>query len=253
MKKMLFVILPLACLIDYITFPHAAYAQVIDASPLVRHTPIMPENTSHSGHCYIRLNIMEDGTPVNVRMLFCTDNILENSAISSVKKSHYNPKKINGKAILLKDATVKITYKLADENGKLIPEPALVNGIILSYDNDQKHARISYQWPPYYGKPKKGERSEFCCVDYSVSQLGIPFNVTTYTCSHEKFAASANNLIREWEYEPVTLSGKSVSSGGYQQVIHFAKRARAMVKDKNGYTPIPGRPEDYERYCRAIS
>lgn len=253
MKSKLDTFLSLVSIIGFMATPNIGIAKEIDASPLVRVPPIMPQMANHSGHCKAVFDITGEGHPVNISISFCTDNVFRESAKPAIEKWVYTPKTVNGIATLRKSAETQITFKLTDMNGNLLSESEVVNTNIHVFDNEMTQADLAYPWPPYFGKPKKGEDSGFCCMDYSVSQIGSPFNVNIESCSHKKFAESANMAIRQWKYKPVTSNKKTVSSTGYLGVIHFAKRDRAMIKDPNGYTPLSGKPEDYERYCRAIS
>lgn len=237
-----------------LTIPaHQAIAEEVDAQPIKRGAATMPEHISQSGHCEVQFDVSKEGATINVHTLFCTDNLFAENSIKAVQKWIFTPKKIDGIGVFRLEAQTKIIFKLADFDGSLIPEVERVDESIFVFDNNKTKATIKNQWPPYFSRPKKGEDSGFCCILYSVSQLGFTFNVEAQSCSHDKFASVADTVLRYWSYTPVTIDGKPVSSSGYEQVIHFAKRPRATIQVLDHYTPLPGKPEDFARYCRAMS
>lgn len=237
-----------------IPLPPNAYAQEgRDAAPLKRVPPIMPKGAKHSGYCDMTFDLSFEGVPENIKSIFCTDNLFEANAVESIKKWSYSPKIANGIPVFRQGIETKISYRLSRENGDLIPETEVVEVSNWPYDGGQRQADTTYQIPPLSSRPAKGEASDFCCMMFSVSQIGTPFNVMAENCSNEKLSKSANSLIRVWRYDPVKKNGIPVSSDDYAQVVFFVKRKWSMIRDRNGYTPILGASEDYTRMCRIIS
>jgi len=233
--------------------PSVTAAEDRDAMPVKRVPPQMPDAAMHSGYCNLSFDLTVGGDPENIKIIMCTDDLFEQSSIEAVGKWKYAPKIQGGKPVTRAAIETRMTFRLANENGDLIPETEAVETRNLPYDGEQKQAKIIYQLPPYNGRPKTGEASEFCCMIFSVSQIGTPFNVIAENCSNENFPLGANSLIRAWQYEPVKKNGIPVSSDDYARVIFFVKRKWTMLRDVNGYTPIPGTPEDYTRMCRIMS
>lgn len=93
-----------------------------DAQPLVRIPPIMPPRAEKSGHCKVRFDVSPEGAPFNVVATFCTQRLFERPSTKSVQKWKYNPKIVDGRATARKGVESKITFRLADERGKIIPE-----------------------------------------------------------------------------------------------------------------------------------
>ena len=90
--------------------------------PLVRIPPIMPRNARRSGHVIVVFDIDETGKPFNVRVLSSSEEIFEQPAMQSVEKWMYTPVDRGEDTKVRKDVSSKITFKLSDQTGKLIPE-----------------------------------------------------------------------------------------------------------------------------------
>lgn len=93
-----------------------------DAQPLVRIPPIMPTRAEKSGHCQVKFDVSPEGQPFNVVATFCTQKLFERATIKSVQKWKYNPKIVDGRSVSRTGVVNKVTYKLTDERGRLIPE-----------------------------------------------------------------------------------------------------------------------------------
>ena len=93
-----------------------------DAQPLVRIPPIMPTRAEKSGHCLVKFDVSPEGAPFNVVTTFCTQRLFERSTIKSVQKWKFNPKIQDGRAVSRSGVENKVTYRLTDERGKIIPE-----------------------------------------------------------------------------------------------------------------------------------
>jgi len=93
-----------------------------DAQPLVRIPPIMPTRAEKSGHCRVKFDVSPEGAPFNVVTTFCTQSLFERATIKSVQKWKFNPKIQDGRAVSRSGVETKVSYRLADERGKIIPE-----------------------------------------------------------------------------------------------------------------------------------
>ena len=93
-----------------------------DAQPLVRIPPIMPPRAERSGHCKVRFDVSPEGAPFNVVATYCSQKLFERSSIKSVQKWKYNPKIVDGRSVSRSGVESKITFRLTDERGKIIPE-----------------------------------------------------------------------------------------------------------------------------------
>ena len=93
-----------------------------DVQPLVRIAPIMPTNAERSGHCKVRFNVSAQGAPYDITTSYCSQSLFERATIKSVAKWKYNPKIVNGRAVAMTGVENKVTYRLSDERGRLIPE-----------------------------------------------------------------------------------------------------------------------------------
>jgi periplasmic protein TonB len=93
-----------------------------DAQPLVRIPPIMPPRAEKSGHCRVKFDVSPEGAPFNVMTTFCTQSLFERATIKSVQRWKYNPKIVDGRAVARNGVENKVTYRLTDERGRIIPE-----------------------------------------------------------------------------------------------------------------------------------
>ena len=93
-----------------------------DAQPLVRIPPIMPPRADKSGHCKVRFDVSPEGQPFNVTATYCTQSLFERASTKSVQKWKYNPKIVDGRSVARSGVESKITFRLTDERGKIIPE-----------------------------------------------------------------------------------------------------------------------------------
>lgn len=93
-----------------------------DAQPLVRIPPVMPMRADKSGHCRVKFDVSPEGAPFNVEATYCTSNMFESSTIKSVQKWKFNPKIVDGRAVSMSGVENKVSYRLTDERGNIIPE-----------------------------------------------------------------------------------------------------------------------------------
>jgi protein TonB len=93
-----------------------------DAQPLVRIPPIMPPRAERSGHCKMRFDVSPEGQPFNVQAVSCSQSLFSRASSKSVTKWKYNPKIVDGRAVSRTGVETKITFRLADERGNIIPE-----------------------------------------------------------------------------------------------------------------------------------
>lgn len=95
----------------------------VDAQACYRVPPYMPRLAMASGHCYVVFDIEVTGKPSNVRVTRCTDGIFRGASIKAVENWVYLPAQKNGALIVREGVETKMSFKLTDEFGRLIPEP----------------------------------------------------------------------------------------------------------------------------------
>lgn len=96
----------------------------IDAQPCYRVPPVMPWRAKWSGHCHLVFDIHETGKTKNIRLEGCSERGFESAAIQAVELWTYLPKIEDGEAVERLGVENKITFRLTDELGRIIPEPA---------------------------------------------------------------------------------------------------------------------------------
>jgi len=93
-----------------------------DAAPTVRIAPIMPPRAEKSGHCRVRFNVSAEGAPYDVQTTYCTQSLFERATIKSVQRWKFNPKMVGGRAVVMQGVENKVSYRLSDDRGNIIPE-----------------------------------------------------------------------------------------------------------------------------------
>lgn len=94
-----------------------------DASPCFRVPPQMPPSAKTSGHCRMRFDLNKYGQAKNISPLSCTDDIFAPMSTFAMQMWMYNPKVERGVAVPRTGIETKLTFRLTDEAGNLIPEP----------------------------------------------------------------------------------------------------------------------------------
>lgn len=93
-----------------------------DAKPIVRVPAILPPDAEKSGHCNFRYDVNKEGRVFNIRTLNCSDSIFEKSALKALKAWRYSPQISKGITVETKDLESRLSFKLRNEHGDLIPE-----------------------------------------------------------------------------------------------------------------------------------
>ena len=93
-----------------------------DAQPLVRIPGQMPPRAEKSGHCQMVFDVGTDGAPFNIQTKYCTDNIFKRESVKATSKFKYRPKIVDGIAVNMTGVETRITYRLLDDRGNIIPE-----------------------------------------------------------------------------------------------------------------------------------
>jgi len=96
-----------------------------DAQPLVRMPGKVPDRAlrdGKSGHCKMRFDVNTSGVPFNINAYFCTHSMFERESVRATGKFKYRPKIVDGNSVEMRGVETKITYRVTDENGKILPE-----------------------------------------------------------------------------------------------------------------------------------
>ena len=92
------------------------------ALPLVRVPPKMPSTARRSGHVSVIFDVDTQGKPINIRLVNSTEKKFEKPSLESVEKWRYQRLDDAPKDQLRKDVAAKISFKLTNSRGQLIPE-----------------------------------------------------------------------------------------------------------------------------------
>lgn len=96
-----------------------------DAQPLVRMPGKVPDRAlrdGKSGHCKMRFDVNTSGAPFNIDAYFCTHSMFERESIRATSKFKYRPKIVDGGPVEMRGVETKITYRVTDERGNILPE-----------------------------------------------------------------------------------------------------------------------------------
>lgn len=96
------------------------------ALPILRVPPIMPRRAERSGHVIVKFDLNETGLPINITKVSASSEVFVKSALKSVEGWRFSPiENVPNDDYDPKDRQSiinTITFKLSDENGRLIPE-----------------------------------------------------------------------------------------------------------------------------------
>jgi hypothetical protein len=91
----------------------------------VRQPPIMPKDAKRSGHCTVEFSLSPEGWPRDVNVIFCTEEIFRAPTRVSVEAWKFPPTIRDGKPVKGPRQETRVSYRLTDKDGKLIPEPGV--------------------------------------------------------------------------------------------------------------------------------
>jgi len=237
-----------ACLIGLVTtLVTSVQAQTVDAEPITRNPGLMPKWATLSGHCILKFDLNKAGTPINIRISSCTDNIFEKPSREAVTKWSYAPKTVDGKAVFRPNVETKIIYKLSTKKGTILPEAEAVNKAA-----DSK-AVLRTKIPAKIKLLSKKTSTANCCAAYDISQEGTTFNVDIHSCTNGAQTEEAERFLRRLRYYPVKYEGKPASTGGYDMVIRYVELKQLGDGADKWQIPTIGETRDYNQICRLIS
>ena len=95
------------------------------AIPVMRVPPTMPGRARRSGHVNFKFDVNDGGTPINIEVVSATEDIFVKPAMSSLKKWEYEPIQEDDNPESRKGLVTKITFRLTNERGNLLPEKPL--------------------------------------------------------------------------------------------------------------------------------
>lgn len=92
-----------------------------EATILSRATPMMTARAVRSGDCQLSVRVAETGRVSDVRQVSCTESMFEENSVIAARKFLFFPALIDGKAVPSTVENIKVTYKLANAKGEIIP------------------------------------------------------------------------------------------------------------------------------------
>lgn len=93
--------------------------------PLIRIAGVVPDKAlreGQSGHCNMVFSVNASGNTFDVRPNNCSDSMFESASIRAAKRFKYSPRLKDGLPVEMHGVTTRITYRVLDESGRLLPE-----------------------------------------------------------------------------------------------------------------------------------
>jgi len=207
-----------------------AFAQ--SDQPIERPELRFPAGAKQSGVCEASFDVKPDGTPDNIRITSCTDNIYEWPSQVAVGKFKYSPK-----ADWRRNQKTKLTFDLENEFGIRMPVPDPVNVRVIP----EERAIVDSYFGTKENSRHRQRESEYCCYDYSVSNSGYAFNVVAKKCSSDDAEAiyGTGFDIRSWKFDPAIKDELGISTSGYSDMLWFRKNGRVYL----------GTEDDVAEFC----
>ena len=94
-----------------------------EATPCYRIPAPMPIEAKTSGHCIMTFDLTKFGIPQNIKANYCTAEYFEFMSELAISWWRYNPKVDRGIPVSQSGLETKMTFRLKNEEGNLIPEP----------------------------------------------------------------------------------------------------------------------------------
>jgi hypothetical protein len=96
---------------------------VRDAQPCVRVPPFMPSEATRSGYCMVTFNVNRRGETTDVQTQVCTDQVFCEPTTEATTRWIYYPKIDYGEVVERPGVESKMSFRLTNEHGQIIPEP----------------------------------------------------------------------------------------------------------------------------------
>ncbi|MEE2527023.1 energy transducer TonB [Hyphobacterium sp. HN65] len=93
------------------------FAGTANPTPIVRIPPIYPPRLLErgiEGYCSMIFDVGTDGTPINIRASYCSNNGFERNSIRSVERWRYSPAMDNGTPIVQRGVTTQIDFAIRE-------------------------------------------------------------------------------------------------------------------------------------------
>ena len=104
-------------------WPYENYKE--KAVPLVRVPPVMPRSATRSGYVDVVFDVDGNGTPINIKSIYATEPKFIDPTLKSVGKWRYSKLDAGVNPASRKGVAAKVTFRLTDEGGRLIPARGL--------------------------------------------------------------------------------------------------------------------------------
>ena len=103
--------------------------------------------------------------------------------------------------------------------------------------------------------PSNASRSGFCCIEYDVTDEGLPKNVTTTFCNKKKFKSPAIESIKKAKFNPAIRNGKNITALNQSTIITYrlTNSRGELIPDRNELVLLDGVADFSEdRLCRIL-
>jgi len=93
------------------------------ALPCIRPISAYGALAPRSGHCKVEFFVDSHGIISQSNIIYCTEKVYIRPAVTNLQKWQYIPKTVEGKFVKSEKLTATLTYRLSDNQGRLISEP----------------------------------------------------------------------------------------------------------------------------------
>lgn len=90
--------------------------------PVLRMSPVMPRRAERSGHVNFKFDVNDEGEPINIEVVNATEKLFVDNATEALEAWEYEPFREGDDPDIRKGLVAKITFRLMDSRGELVPE-----------------------------------------------------------------------------------------------------------------------------------
>jgi len=154
----------------------------------------------------VSYTVTKKGLPQSVRIQESTNDCFNETAISAIRRSDFDPRRVNGEAVDQEDVETTFIFRFEKETAA-----------------EEFDARPVVRKPPLYPQKCMGNAHyrEEVLVEFDVNEKGDTENVRVLDASLECFNGSSIDAVKKWKYSPKTIEGEPTYRRGVQTIIIY--------------------------------
>jgi TonB family protein len=150
------------------------------------------------GVCLVSLLVDENGIPQDVKVVQPLDPILDEAAVTSVRKYRFKPATQDGHPVPIR-ITVNVAFHLKSPGGPLQHSRTASPKLIHSVD------------PRYTDQARQDHIQGSCLVGLTVDEHGDPQNVHIIRSLEPSLDDAAIAAVRQYKFQPATKEGEPIA------------------------------------------